>query len=345
MKKEILTIKNLLLIIVVPLVLYLLHILSFIFIPFVFGLFIALLFSPLMRWFKRMGVPGFLGVITVFIIVSLGIMVTYKLVHLSSNELTKVNESFKPKLDERLNEISKPIVQFMNINPRNDETDFKALLNSEEIKSQVFGKLGTGINIAGNVISMILMTLFFMVLFLAGTMDLQRLLELFIFKNQDAKINIFKKIEKDAFTYILIKTLISISTGVLISLSCYFFGISFPIFWGLVAFLLNFIQMIGSIVSVAALALFALVELSFAGSFVFFVAVIIGIQFILGNILEPILMGKSFSINTVAVLIMLAIWGFIWGIPGLILAVPISALLKRIFEQFPSTQIYAKAMS
>lgn len=345
MQKEITAIKKILLIMVVPLILYILHILSFIFIPLVFGLFIALLFSPLMRWFNRKKAPNFLGVITVFIIVSLGIIGIYKIVHLSSKEFTKLDETFKSNLSQKLNIITEPIVQYLNIKSDANESNLTALINNEEIKTQLFGKVGLGINMIGNTISMTLMTLFFMILFLAGTMDLERILEQFIFHNQEAKINTIRKIEKDAFTYILVKFSISITTGILTGLACFFFGISFPIFWGLIAFLLNFIQIIGSIIAVAALSLFALVELNFTGSFLFFLIIIIGVQVLLGSVLDPILMGNSFSLNTIAVLIMLAVWGLIWGVPGLILAVPIIALLKRIFEQFPGTKIYAKAMS
>lgn len=345
MLKEIITIKKLLILIVVPLVLYLLNILSFIFIPFVFGLFIALLFSPLLRWLKKKKVPGFVGILISLIIMTVVIGGTIKLVKLSSHEIMSVDEEFMTKLDERLNEVAKPIVNFMNINPNRGETDLKALFHNEKIQAQLFGNVGTGLNIAKNVITMTLMTLFFMILFLAGSMNLEKLLELFIFKDKDSKIKTIKKIEKDFFTYILVKTFISITTGVGVGLVCYFFDVSFPIFWGLFAFLLNYIQMIGSVISVIVVCLFALVELNFTGSFLFFSLLIVGIQVALGTILDPILMSKSFSINTVTVLVMLAVWGIIWGIPGLVLSVPITALLKRIFAQFKGSMVFAKMMS
>ena len=345
MEKELISIKKLLIIIVVPLILYLLNILSFVFIPFVFGLFMALLFSPLIRWLKKVKVPDFIGIIIALIIVSIAIGGTFKVVKLTSHELTSVNDDFINQLDERLNEVAKPIVEFMNINTHNGETDLKALFHNEKIQSQLFGNLGTGLNVAKNIITMTLMSLFFMVLFLAGSMNLEKLLQTFIFKDKDSKIQVIRKIEKDAFTYIIVKFSISLTTGIAVSLICYFFDVSFPIFWGLFAFLLNFIQMIGSIIAVVVICIFALVELNFTGSLLFFSLLIIGVQVLFGTVIDPILMSKSFSINTVTVLIMLAVWGIIWGIPGLILSVPITALLKRVFEQFPGTKIYAKIMS
>ncbi|MDO6425007.1 AI-2E family transporter, partial [Saccharophagus degradans] len=99
-------------------------------------------------------------------------------------------------------------------------------------------------------------------------------------------------------------------------LACVFFDVSFPIFWGLLAFLLNFIQMIGSIVSIALLALFALVEIDVMSTLLFFIITITGVQVVLGSVLEPIFMGKTFSINVITILVMLMFWGFIWGVPG-----------------------------
>ena len=86
-----------------------------------------------------------------------------------------------------------------------------------------------------------------------------------------------------------------------------------------------------------ALAGFLILLLDTAG--VFFVISITSVQVLFGAILEPIFMGKSFSINIIAVLVMLMFWGFIWGVPGLIMAIPITVFIKIILEQFPRTKI------
>ena len=153
------------------------------------------------------------------------------------------------------------------------------------------------------------------------------------------------QVEKDILKFIVVKFLLSLFTGIGFSIACYAFDVSFPIFWGLFAFAINFIQMIGSVISVVVLSAFALVEIDNTGTLFFFVLSITGVQVLFGAILEPILMGKSFQINTITVLIMLALWGFIWGVPGLILSIPITALIKKIMEKFPGTAVYARIMS
>lgn len=345
MRNELLAIRKLLLILIVPFVLYLLNLLSIIFIPLVFALFGALLFMPLIRWFMKKGIPNFLGIITVVIIIAGGLKGAYEVIELSGKEIANANEDFYEKFDNKLNDIVVPIVDFMGIEPAEDETDLEAFMNNETVSANLFGNVGNGLNFARKFVSMLLMTIFFMILLLAGSMNIQKVMELLIFKQRFASVKTFRQIEKDIFKFIVVKFFLSLFTGIGFGLACYFFDVSFPIFWGLFAFLINFIQMIGSVISVVVLTGFALVELDQTGTLLFFILVISGVQILFGGILEPILMGKSFSINTVTVLFMLALWGFIWGIPGLIISIPITALVKKIMEQFPGTADFAKIMS
>lgn len=345
MRNELLAIRKLLLILIVPFVLYLLNLLSIIFIPLVFALFGALLFMPLMRWFMKRKTPNFVGIIAVILIISVGLKGAYEVVQLSGKEIANANEDFYEKFDNRLNDIVGPIVDVMGIEPTKDKTELEALMDNDTVSANLFGNVGNGLNFARKFVSMLLMTIFFMILLLAGSMNIQKVMELLIFKQRFASIKTFRQIEKDIFKFIVVKFFLSLFTGIGFSLACYFFDVSFPIFWGLFAFLINFIQMIGSVISVVVLTAFALVELDQTGTLLFFIIVITGVQVLFGGILEPILMGKSFSINTVTVLFMLALWGFIWGIPGLILSIPITALVKKIMEQFPGTAVYAKIMS
>jgi predicted PurR-regulated permease PerM len=290
-------------------------------------------------------IPNFLGIITVIIIIAGGLKGAYEVVELSGKEIANANEDFYEKFDTKLNDIVGPIVDFMGIEPSESETDLEALLNNEKVNANLFGNVGNGLNFARKFVSMLLMTIFFMILLLAGSMNIQQVMELLIFKQRFASVKTFRQIEKDIFKFIVVKFFLSLFTGIGFGLACYSFDVSFPIFWGLFAFLINFIQMIGSVISVMVLSAFALVELDQTGTLLFFVLVITGIQVLFGGILEPILMGKSFSINTVTVLFMLALWGFIWGIPGLILSIPITALIKKIMAQFPGTAVYARIMS
>lgn len=329
----------------VPLALYLLHLLKIIFIPLVFALFGALIFMPLMRWLNKRKIPNFIGIIIVLGIISGGLKIGYEVISVSGKELSGAGGGFYKKFDAKLHPIILPIMDAAGIHPIEGQSDIEALLGNEQVASNLFGNVGSTLNFTRKFVSMLLMTLFFMILLLAGSMDMQKVMELLIFKRRYASVKTFLQVEKDILKFIIVKFLLSLFTGIGFGLACYAFGVSFPFFWGLFAFAINFIQMIGSIISVIVLTIFALVEMDGTGTLLFFVLVIAGVQVVFGGILEPILMGKSFKINTVTVLVMLALWGFIWGIPGLILSIPITALIKKIMEQFPGTAVYARIMS
>ncbi len=189
------------------------------------------------------------------------------------------------------------------------------------------------------------MIVFFTVLWLAESINMHKVLNDIILKQKHTSVKAFMRIEKDLITFIKVKFAVSALTGIFTGLACVFFDVSFPIFWGLFAFLINFVQMVGSFISVILLTIFAFVELESSSVLFFFFLSITGVQVLFGAILEPIFMGKSFSINVIAVLIMLMLWGFIWGIPGLIMAIPITVFIKIILEQFPGTRVAASLLS
>jgi predicted PurR-regulated permease PerM len=189
------------------------------------------------------------------------------------------------------------------------------------------------------------MTVFFVVLLLSESINFEKLMNSTLFKQKYASVKTFMKIEKEIIKFVIVKFIISLLTGVGFSIACLLFDVSFPIFWGIFAFLINFVQMIGSIVSVVLLSLFAFVEIEPTGTLLFFILTITAVQALFGAVLEPVFMGKTFSVNIITVLVMLMLWGYIWGIAGLIMAIPLTVFIKIILEQFPNTKIIAELIS
>ncbi|WP_035843722.1 AI-2E family transporter [Crocinitomix catalasitica] len=336
------TTNILLLIIVIPFVFYLLKILSFIFIPLVFSMFIALLFLPLMRWLQRKRIPKTFSIVIVVAIIIGVIGVGAGLISLTSQEIRASQDDFLAKAMVKIDQFGSFAEEVTGVKILNEEGSFASnFIQKENAAKQISSTLG----LIGNAATSVLMTLFFVVLWLAESINVQKLLNNTILRQKHTSIKTFIKIENDLITFIKVKFAVSLFTGIGIGLSCLFFGVSFPIFWGLFAFLINFVQMIGSFISVILLAIFAFVELDPTSTLFFFVMSITGVQIIFGAILEPVFMGKSFSINIITVLVMLMLWGFIWGVPGLIMSIPITVFLKIIFEQFRSTKILGQVIS
>jgi len=339
--KDTKTTNILLLIIVIPIIFYLLKILSFIFIPLVMSMFIAMLFLPLMRWLGKQKVPKYLSIFIVILIILGFLKLGGELIQLSSQEIMSTEGEFFDKAEIKLVGLVESAESFFGIERVKGKNVIVHYLQEKSILSNFSSTL----DFIADTLSMTLMTVFFVILLLSGSINFQKLLNNTILKQKHSSVKTFIKIEKGIIKFVQVKFIISLFTGIGFSLACLFFDISFPIFWGLLAFAINFIQMIGSVISVALLSLFAYVELEPTGTLLFFILTITAVQIIMGGILEPIFMGKTFSINVITVLLMLMLWGFIWNIPGLIMSIPITVFLKIIFEQFPKTKLIANLIS
>lgn len=331
------TTNILLLIIVIPLVFYLLKILGFIFIPLIFSMFIALLFLPLMRWLGKKKVPKAVSIIIVILIIVGGLKLGAELVQISSREILNSETDFFIKAEEKFDLLLLTAQETFGFQVEDKKSVLQEFVDTENI--------GVTIDFFRKTTTMILMTAFFVVLWLAESINIQKVLNTVILKQKHTSVKTFVKIEKDLITFIKVKFLISAATGIGTGLACFFFDVSFPIFWGLFAFLINFVQMVGSIITVILLSMFAFIELDPTSTLFFFVVTITGVQVLFGSILEPIFMGKSFSLNVITVLVMLMLWGYIWGVPGLIMSIPITVFIKIMLEQFPNTKVIANLLS
>lgn len=339
--KDLKTTNILLLIIVIPLVFYLAKILSFIFIPLVLAMFISLLFLPLMRWLKKRGVPKFVNIFIVVIIFTGFFKIGGELVKFSSREIRTTDHVFFEKAETKIVDLVVNIEAFFGI----ERIEGEPILKHYVEQNSYIERFGSTIGFIGDTLSMTLMTVFFVILLLSESINFQNILNSTIFKFKHSSVRTFMKIEHDILKFVKVKFIISLITGVGISIACLIFDVSFPFFWGIFAFVINFVQMIGSIVLVVLLALFAFIELDPSGTLLLFILSIIFVQVIMGGVIEPIMLGKTFALNVVTVLVMLMLWGYIWNVPGLILAIPITVLIKIILEQFPKTKVIADLMA
>ena len=339
------TTNNLLLILAVPVVFYVLKLLSFIFIPLVLAIFIALLFMPMIRWFSRKKVPKFIALASVILIITAVIFGSIKLVQLSGMELTSGPETLYEQLDARIGESVVSLAEMAGIDTKTRDSALTSMLLDPKVSNLLYENFGATFSVLRKTVSVILLTIFFLVLLLAGSLNFKDILQDTVFKQSTKTIKTFRKIEKSIAKFIKVKFVVSLGTGIGFSVVCMIFDISFPFFWGLFAFTINFVQMVGSVVSTILASLFAIIELQSPGLTVGAIVLFTAVQVVFGSVLEPIMMGRSFSINIVTVLVMLMFWGFLWGVPGLILAIPITVLIKTILEQFESTKVMAKIMA
>ncbi len=153
------------------------------------------------------------------------------------------------------------------------------------------------------------------------------------------------EIEKTTMHYLGLKTLISIITGFFSFIVLLLIGVEFAAFWAFLIFLLNFIPNIGSLIATLFPALFCLLQFGDIGMALLTLAIISIIQVVVGNFLEPKLMGDSLNISPLFAIFSLIFWGSIWGISGLILSIPITVIIINILAKFPKSKTIAIMLS
>ena len=157
---------------------------------------------------------------------------------------------------------------------------------------------------------------------------------------------IWNEIEKKIRSYIVTKTIISAFTGVAVGLVLWLFDIPLAFVFGMLACLLNFIPNVGPLIMcVLPLPLVLLDPDLSVGGMVTVILLVSVIEFVSGNVIETKVMGDSFELHPVVVLLTLMLWGMIWDLPGMFLATPITAAMKILLEKFEYTRPIAEMMA
>lgn len=198
------------------------------------------------------------------------------------------------------------------------------------------GLLGGGVGAALTNILLILLTVVFM-LFEASDFPV-KLND--AFGGRDSVLMTFREFSTRLQEYLRIKTLVSLLTGSTIALWLWLVGLDFAMLWGVIAFLLNYVPNIGSIIAAVPAVLLALVVLDWTGVLLV-LAGYVGVNLVFGNILEPRMMGRGLGLSTLVVFLSLLFWGWVLGPVGMLLSGPLTMVIKIALETDPRTRWFA----
>lgn len=254
----------------------------------------------------------------------------------SINSLARSYEKYETNVDQMVLQVNETFSIDMETMLGDYVTDFDFGGILEAIFSSISGLVGNAF--------MILIYLVFV--FLEANSFSTKIRAMCASSEQYEKVkSLLGRIEDSITHYIGLKTLVSIITGGLSYIVLLAVGVDSPFFWSFLIFLLNFIPNIGSIVGTLFPAIFSLLQFGEFQPFVIILVFVGGIQIVVGNFLEPKLMGNSLNISALVTLLALSFWGALWGLTGMFLSVPITVMMVIVFAQFPATRAIAILLS
>jgi len=308
-----------------------------------FPFFLALMFyfvlSPVLDGLSRLKIPRAVSIIFIIAIFFLAFYLLGILVYSSGKSFA----TEFPKYGQKINSLTVTLRESVKLKGISwDKITSMDGLDLNKIGSFLLSSLGTFFSFLSN----LFLVLIFLVFMLAGRGNLKIKIERSFNHARSSKINsIIDNIDRKIQKYLAIKTIICLISGVLATLILVIFGVNFAILFGFLTFLLNYIPNIGSLVATVLPPLVALVQFDNPWRAVWILVILIIFDAVAANALEPKLMGKGLGLSPLAVLFALFFWGWLWGIPGMILAVPIVAVLKIVCSNIPSLQFLAALMS
>ncbi len=307
--------------------------------PFFLALFFYFILAPVLDLFIRLKIPRS---VTSAVVLLVFFLLVYLLVVLFYSS-GKTFAAELPRYGERINSILEYLqTHFKTAGIKWDPLAYIRNLDVDKIAAVLLASLGSFFGIVAN----LLIIFVFLIFMLAGRGKIKVKVERALSKTRATQVNrILDHIDSQIQKYLIIKTLICAINGVIVGVVLVCFRVDFAIVFGFQAFLLNYIPNIGS--TIATLLPVAVAFLQF-GKFwpVFWIFIIITIlDNLVGNVLEPKLIGKGLGLSPLAIVFSLFFWFWLWGIPGMILAVPILAVLKIVASNIPSLKFAAELIS
>lgn len=297
--------------------------------PIILALFISIICAQPILWLEKRRVPNVIAIAIVLGGVALLFLFFGGIIGKSFSRFT--NDA--PRYEENLRQITLSIISYLNdaganINPR----QLVDLIDPGKILSFTAGAVGEIGGVMSNSFVIMLITIFMLLEIKSFTLkgDL-------IEKVHGNSLKYLDKISQSIRSYLSIKTVISFLTGIFIWIWLLVSGVDYPVLWGVIAFLLNYIPNIGSIIAAAPTMLLALVQLGVGGMIWTGIGYLV-VNLVMGNIVEPRVMGKGLGLSTLVVFLSLIVWGFVFGVVGMFLSVPLTMTIKIVLEQNNKTK-------
>ena len=307
-------------------------------VPFCLALFLSFALTPVLDFLVRKRVPKSVAlvgllILTVIVLFLIGVLF-YSSGKSLASELPSYNEMMRSFLESVDHNLTNPRLKAEVVGWING-------LNAEKVGGVILSALGPFVSF----ISELLLVFVFMIFILAGRGRMEKkIAQAFSEDQAKAMTHAVRRIDQQVQRYFAVHSLVCLVTGALATLILALFGLPFAVVFGVLTFLLNYIPTLGSIIATALPVLLAAFYFGTLGPAIGILVLLMTVNIVLGNVVEPRIMGKGLGLSPLLVLFSLFFGSWLWGIPGMILAVPILAVVKIVFANVPSLKALGMIM-
>ena len=340
-------IRDILAFFAVALFLYLMKAVASIIVPMVIAFFIFIFLNPLLSRMDKLRIPRLLSLVITLAIVA-AVFVLFLYVFFLMVNMLMSPESGIPAYAARVNQLdaamSAWLAPYLDENP--ETFSLLSWLNINWYSVLMSSLASISSKFIEVLSDALLVFLYLMFIILERQTIHPKLLAALPRGKVQRATQMVERMNKQTSKYLLMKVIISLATGVMFYFASVITHLDFALVWGVLAVILNFIPTIGSIVCTAGTIIMAIIQ--FApdwGSIIFVTLLMISIEMVLGNIIDPRMQGMQLNISPLVILISLAVWGYVWGLPGMFLSVPLTSMMQIICANVPSLRPIAILLS
>jgi predicted PurR-regulated permease PerM len=316
--------------------------LDFLFIPLCFAILLCYALGIPLDFMKRYHLPEFIRII---LVVGLVLLIIFMLGKLIMHNVVSFQTQM-PEYEAKFWKYANIVLSRFDITREQAREALDAFLGNIRQNNLTLGSVvqrlsGSFFSFLGNVLWVVL----FMAFILAERDSFINRIKQLGEKKAAPVLESLQQINDSVKQYLGLKTLISFLTGTLVTVVLTLAGVDFALLWGALTFVLNFIPNIGSIIATLPPIAITLFQSGSIGKTLIIGVLLVSIQFTVGNILEPKFMGRGLNLSPLVVLFSLIFWGWLWGIPGMLLAVPLTGAIRIAMEQVDATKTVAVLIS
>ena len=299
-------------------------------VPFCMALFLSFALTPVLDFLVRHKIPKSAAVVAILLLTIIALSLMGTLFYSSGKSFASDLPSY--------NEMMKSFVSSVDANIQSPRLKAEILgwvnnLSAEKVGGIILSALGPFVSF----VSELLLVFVFMIFILAGRGRMEKkIAKAFSPGQASAVARAMEKIDRQVQRYLAVKTLSCFVTGAMTTVILAAFGLPFAVVFGVLAFFLNYIPTLGSIIATVFPVLLATFFFGTVSSAIGILVLMMALNLLIGNVVEPRLMGKGLGLSPLLVFFSLFFGAWLWQIPGMILAVPVLAVLKIIFSNVPS---------